>query len=170
MFLQVSQIFQRRISDEINRILKIVQLDMSSSINPQNNMDLNLGILHPRSKFGDPSLKGWWVIARTSTKWGKFWLWSWIWPWRSRSITPKTIGILTKVFYTYVPNMVIIAWTGDELTRAQTRDSWLPHTQTHKQIDGGNGNTRRPKLASGKNPISPFLDRNSSLNSHMAMK
>ena len=33
---------------------------------------------------------------------------------------PKTIGILTKVFYTYGPNLVIVAWTGDELSRRQT--------------------------------------------------
>ena len=33
---------------------------------------------------------------------------------------PKTIGILTKVFYTYGPNLVILAWTGDELSRGQT--------------------------------------------------
>ena len=33
---------------------------------------------------------------------------------------PKTIGILTKVFYTYGPNLVILAWTGDELSRRQT--------------------------------------------------
>ena len=33
---------------------------------------------------------------------------------------PKTIGILTKVFYTYAPNLVILAWTGDELSRGQT--------------------------------------------------
>ena len=31
---------------------------------PQNNSDLNQGLLH--SKFGDPSLNGWWVIARTN--------------------------------------------------------------------------------------------------------
>ena len=29
--------------------------------------------------------------------------------------SPKTIGILTKVFYIYSPNLVILAWTGDEL-------------------------------------------------------
>ena len=29
----------------------------------------------------------------------------------------KTIGMLTKVFYTYGPNLVILAWTGDELSR-----------------------------------------------------
>ena len=33
---------------------------------------------------------------------------------------PKTIGILTKVFYTYGPNLVILAWMGDELWRGQT--------------------------------------------------
>ena len=34
--------------------------------------------------------------------------------------TPKTIGILTKVFYTYGPNLVILACTGNELSRRQT--------------------------------------------------
>ena len=29
---------------------------------------------------------------------------------------PKTIGILNKVFYTYGPNLVILAWMGDELS------------------------------------------------------
>ena len=33
---------------------------------------------------------------------------------------PKTLGILTKVFYTYGPNLVILAWTGHELSRGQT--------------------------------------------------
>ena len=58
-----------------------------------------LGILHLWSKFGDPSLNGWWVIARTI--------------------------------------------------------KWLPHIRTDgrmdTQTDAGNDNTRRPKLASGKN-------------------
>ena len=63
---------------------------------------------------------------------------------------PKTIGILTKVFYTYGPNLVILAWTGDELSRGQARD-WCTHRRTHRQTDAGNDNTRRPKLASGKN-------------------
>ena len=35
---------------------------------PPNNRDLNQGLLHLWSKFGDPSLNGWWVTARTS-KW-----------------------------------------------------------------------------------------------------
>ena len=45
---------------------------------------------------------------------------------------PKTIGILTKVFYTYSPNLVILAWTGDELSRGQTwwRTDWRTDGQT----------------------------------------
>ena len=52
----------------------------------------------------------------------------------------KTIGISTKVFYTYGPNLVILAWTGDELSGGQ---SWW-------RTDAGNDNTRRPILALGK--------------------
>ena len=62
---------------------------------------------------------------------------------------PKTIGILTKVFYTYRPNVVILAWTGDELSRGQASD-YRTHGRRDKQTDAGNDNTRRPKLASGK--------------------
>ena len=58
---------------------------------------------------------------------------------------PKTIGILTKVFYTYGPNLVILAWTSDELSCGQTL--WL----TDRRTDAGNYNTRRPILALGKN-------------------
>ena len=45
---------------------------------------------------------------------------------------PKTIGILTKVFYTYGPNLVILAWTGDELSHGQTwwRTDWRTDGQT----------------------------------------
>ena len=32
----------------------------------------------------------------------------------------KTIGILTRVFYIFGPNLVILAWTGNELSRGQT--------------------------------------------------
>ena len=63
---------------------------------------------------------------------------------------PKTIGILTKVFYTYGLNLVILAWKGDELSRRQASD-YCTHGRTDTQTDAGNDNTRRPKLASGKN-------------------
>ena len=64
---------------------------------------------------------------------------------------PKTIGILTKVFYTYGPNLVILAWTGDELSRGQTW--WRTDWRTDGRTDAGNDNTRRPILASGKNQV-----------------
>ena len=74
-FLQVSQIFQRRKSDANKQDFENkLKFDMSSSINPKNNRDLNQVILNVWSKFGGPSLNGWWVITRTSSKWGKFWL------------------------------------------------------------------------------------------------
>ena len=43
---------------------------------------------------------------------------------------PKTIGILTKVFYIYGPNLVILAETGHELSRGQARD-WRTDGHTH---------------------------------------
>ena len=61
----------------------------------------------------------------------------------------KTIGALTKVFYTCGPNLVILARTGDELSRGQAC-GYRTHRRTHRQTDAGNDNTRRPKLASGK--------------------
>ena len=39
------------------------------------------------------------------------------------------MGILTKVFYTYGPNLVILAWTGDELSRGQAMID--AHTDGH---------------------------------------
>ena len=71
---------------------------------------------------------------------------------------PKTIGILTKVFYIYSPNLVILADMGHELSRGQARD-WRTDGHTHRQTDAGNDNTRRPILASGKK-------RESSLSGH----
>ena len=64
---------------------------------------------------------------------------------------PKTIGILTKVFYMLGPNLAILAWTGPEVSRGQASDwrtDW--HTRTHTHTDAGDDNTQRPKLASGK--------------------
>ena len=53
-----------------------------------------------------------------------------MWPWNSRSITPQMIGILTKVFFKYVSNLVILAWTADELWCKQMIDT---HTLTDTQ-------------------------------------
>ena len=65
---------------------------------------------------------------------------------------PKTVGILTRVFYTYSPNLVILAWTGDELSRGQA-SGYRTHRRTHRQTDAGNDNTQRPKLAAGNKII-----------------
>ena len=35
---------------------------------------------------------------------------------------PKTIKVVIKVFYTFGPNLVILAWTGPELSRGQASD------------------------------------------------
>ena len=70
---------------------------------------------------------------------------------------PKTIGILTKVFYIYGPNLVILAETGHELSRGQARD-WHTDGHTHTHTDAGNDNTRRPILASGKNRAQSWWD------------
>ena len=37
--------------------------------------------------------------------------------------TPKTTGILTKVFSTSGPNLVALAWTGDELSRRESQNN-----------------------------------------------
>ena len=73
---------------------------------------------------------------------------------QSRS-PPKIIGILTKVFCTYVSNLVILAWTADELSCGQASD-WYTHTDRY--TDRGDDNTRRPKLASGKNPSVAYIN------------
>ena len=44
---------------------------------------------------------------------------------------PKTIGILTKVFYIYGLNLVILAETGHELSRGQAK-GWRTHMDTHR--------------------------------------
>ena len=51
----------------------------------------------------------------------------------------KTKGTLTKVFYIYGSNLVILAWTGLELSRGQSID-W----HTDGQTDADNDNTRLP--------------------------
>ena len=49
----------------------------------------------------------------------------------------KTIGILTEVVYSYGPNLVILAWTGDELSYGQTWWSKDGQTVQATTIPGG---------------------------------
>ena len=101
----------------------------SLPIATQNNRDLNQAILHFRSKFGGPSLNGQWVMVRTSSKWGKLNLTLKV----KVNCPPKTIGTLTKVFCIFGPNLVILAWTGPELSRGQASE-WHTHTNTWTHI------------------------------------
>ena len=86
------------------------------SINPKINRDLNSAKMHLWSKFGNLDFK-----TNSQTQNGvnfdfevKFDLEG------QGQSPPKTKGILIKVFYTYGPNLVILAGTGDELSRGQT--------------------------------------------------
>ena len=56
---------------------------------------------------------------------------------------PKTIGILTKAFYTYGPNLMILTSLNGWWVIVRT------NSVTDGALDGGNDNTLRPKLASG---------------------
>ena len=103
--------------------------------------------MHFWSKFGDSNLNKWKVMVRTSSKWGK------IRPWWSGSITPKTYrhlnqGVLrlSSKFGDSSVNgwWVIVSYRADKLVIDT-------HTHTNRHTDAGDDNTRRPKLASGKN-------------------
>ena len=150
-FLQVSQIFQRRKSDANKQ-------DFENKLNltcQAQSIPKTIGILTKVFCTSGPNLV---VLARTGDELShgqaqngvnfdfevKFDLEG-----QGQSL-PKTIGILTKVFYIYGPNLVILAERGEELSRGQARD-WRTDGHTHRQTDAGNDTTRRPKLASGKN-------------------
>ena len=66
----------------------------------------------------------------------KFYFLSQIWPWRSRSIAPKTIEVLTKVFSTFGPNSVVLAWTGDELSHGQAQNGVNYDFQVKFDLEG----------------------------------
>ena len=53
-----------------------------------------------------------------------------IWPWRSRSIVPQNNRDFSQGLYISGPYLVILAWTGDELSRGQARDH-----RTHGRMD-----------------------------------
>ena len=61
------------------------------------------------------------------------------------------------------PNLVILAWTGDEWLCGQASD-WYTHTDT------GNDNTRRPKLASGNKNKSHYIDFHRKKSINMKLK
>ena len=50
--------------------------------------------------------------------------------------TPKIIGILTKVFCTSGPNLVTLAWTGDELSPGQAQNGVNWDFEVKFDLDG----------------------------------
>ena len=113
--------------------------------------------MHFWSKFGDSNLNGWKLSCRQAQKevifefQVKFDLKG-----QGRS-PPKIIGILSKVLCIPDPNLVILAWTADELSCGQA-SGWYTNTHGHtdRHTDAGDDDTRRPKLASGKNDSSMY--------------
>ena len=122
---------------------------------PKISRNLSSAKMHFCSKFGNCNFNWWWVMTCTSSKWGKFWLWSSIWPWRSRSIVPQNIRDLNQGLLHLLSKFGDPSLNGWWVIAGTSK--CLPHTQTdgqtHRQTDAGNDNTRRPKLASGKNDI-----------------
>ena len=132
-FLQVSQIFQRRKSDAN-------QQDFENKFNltcQAQSIPKTIGILTKVFCTSGPNLV---VLAWTGDELslgqaqngvncdfeGKFVLEG------KRQSPPKIIGILTKVFYTCDSKLVILAWTGLELSRGQASD-WHTDWQTQMQ-------------------------------------
>ena len=105
----------------------------SRSIAPpthKKNRDLNQGILHLWSKFGDPSLNGWGVMVWTSSKWGKFGLSSCIWPWRSRSITSQNKRDLNQGLLHLWSTFGNPSLNGSQVITQ--RSIWLTDRHTHR--------------------------------------
>ena len=64
------------------------------------------------------------------------------------------IGVLTKVFYISGQNLVILAETGDELSRGQARD-WRTEGWTHRQMQA----TTIPEGQNSPRVINIFLQK-----------
>ena len=62
----------------------------------------------------------WWLYVSSSGETRNHFL-SQIWPWKSRSIAPPNNMTLSKVFYISGPNLVVLAWTDDELSHGQAQ-------------------------------------------------
>ena len=73
MFSQKPKLIRSVARDGLTNIYKL-QGSLNIYKNDKNNRDLNSAKMHFRSKFGDSSLNGWWVMVWTSSKWGKIWL------------------------------------------------------------------------------------------------
>ena len=80
-YLPVSEIFQRRKSAANKQDFEnMLTLTCRAQSTPKTTGILTKVFSTSGPNFGGLNLNGWWVIARTSSKWVKFWRWSEIWP------------------------------------------------------------------------------------------
>ena len=107
-----------------------------SQPNPYIDRDLNNAMMHFWSKFRNPDFNRWWLMARTNSQaqHGVNFDFEVKFDFEVRGQLPlKTICISTKLFYTFGPNLAILAWTSPELA-GQASDwhtDWHTHTDTH---------------------------------------
>ena len=79
--------------------------------------------MHFWSKFGNPDYDPWWLMAWTNSQaqTGVNFEFEVKYDLEGQGqSTPKTIEMSTKVFYTYGPFLVILAWTSNESSRGKT--------------------------------------------------
>ena len=102
------------------------------SIKPKILRNLKSAMVHFWSKFGNRILDRWWMMVWTTQNMVIFHFEVKFDLEVHSQLPPKTIEILTKVFCSSGPNMVILAWTGDKLLRGQASD-YRTHRSTHRQ-------------------------------------
>ena len=105
----------------------------SRSIAPQNNKDLNQGILQLGPNLVILAWTGD-VYVGSKLKMGKLGFEVKFDLEGQGRLPPKTIGTLTRVFCTYGPNLGILAWTGPESSCGQSRWHEQMARWTHRQI------------------------------------
>ena len=112
--------------------------------------------MHFWPKFGNTDFNWWWLIARNSSKWGKFWLLSSIWPWSSRSIVPRSnrdlnqglLHLWSKFGDSSLNSWWVIARTSWWLTDRHTRTHTRRQRQYPKAITGPSLDQVLPDLTS----------------------
>ena len=70
--------------------------------------------------------------TENTAKYGEILIPSWIWPWRSRSIIPKTKGILTKEFSHFWSKFGNSSWNGWQVI-ARTKTCQQTYAQAHRR-------------------------------------
>ena len=132
-FLQVSQVFQRRKSDANKQ-------DFESKLNltcHAQSTPKTTGILTKVFSTSGPNLVALvWTgeeLSRGQAQNGVNFDFEVKFDLEDQGQSPPTIRILTKVFYIDGSNLVILALTGDELSRGQARDWRTDDTHPHRQ-------------------------------------